>query len=210
MNETMELLVRGIVLGLSIAAPVGPIGVLCIRRTLSEGRAFGFASGLGAATADALYGAMAAFGLSFVATFLISHEFWLRLIGGLFLCYLGLRTLIVRPADASATLRAPSARGATGLGSAYATTLALTATNPMTILSFVAIFAGLGLSAGSYLDAGLLVLGVFLGSALWWLVLSGGVSLIRGRLSAAGLRWINVISGLIVLGFGLLALLGSL
>jgi threonine/homoserine/homoserine lactone efflux protein len=208
MDDTSGLLLRGIVLGLSIAAPVGPIGVLCIRRTLSEGRALGFASGLGAATADALYGCLAAFGLTFVSTFLISNVFWLRLIGGLFLCYLGLRTIVARPTAPAAA--SSGARRTAGLGGAYATTLALTLTNPMTVLSFVAIFAGLGLSAGSYSAAGMLVLGVFLGSALWWLLLSGGVSLLRRHLSVSGLRWINRLSGLVVLSFGALALLSIL
>lgn len=204
MSDTLDMVLRGITLGLSIAAPVGPIGVLCIRRTLSDGRAVGFVSGLGAATADALYGSLAAFGLTFVSAVLLSQVMWLRLVGGLFLCYLGLRTIVARPATADAAPAAPLT--AAGLSSAYATTLLLTLTNPMTALAFVAIFAGLGLDPGSYHGAGLLVLGVFLGSALWWLLLSGGVSLLRRRLTPGGLRWINRVSGLIVLGFGVLAL----
>lgn len=207
MTDTLDMLLRGIALGLSIAAPVGPIGALCIRRTLSDGRAIGFVSGLGAATADALYGGMAAFGLTFLSAFLLSQLFWLRLIGGLFLCYLGLRTIMARPTTSQvvAGQRISAAR----LSNAYATTLMLTLTNPMTVLAFVAIFAGLGLGTGSYAMAGLLVLGVFVGSALWWLLLSGGVSLLRRHLSPTGLGWINWVSGLSVLGFGLLALLGS-
>jgi threonine/homoserine/homoserine lactone efflux protein len=199
-----DLLVRGAVIGLAIAAPVGPIGVLCIRRTLAEGWTFGFVSGLGAATADALYGCIAAFGLTFISAALISHQTWLRLIGGLFLCTLGVRTLLARPAAQAA----PSNGG--GLWSAYASTLLLTLTNPMTILAFAAIFAGLGLAAGrasgGYSSAGLLVLGVFLGSACWWLLLSSAVGAFRTRFSPAGLRWVNRISGLIILGFGVAAL----
>lgn len=208
MNGTLDMLLRGIALGISIAAPVGPIGVLCIRRTLSDGRVLGFVSGLGAASADALYGCMAAFGLTFLSAFLLSHLFWLRLVGGLFLCYLGLRTIITRPSTPAITPGRKLSRA--GLSRAYTTTFVLTLTNPMTVLAFVAIFAGLGVGTGGCPEAGLLVLGVFLGSALWWLLLSGGVSLMRRHLSPVGLGWINRISGLIVLGFGLLVLIGNL
>lgn len=196
-------LLRGLVIGFSIAAPVGPIGLLCIRRTLAEGRAFGFISGLGAATADAIYGCIAGFGLTFISTILVSGQAWLRLIGGVFLFYLGLKTFLARPAE-----NAASAKGE-GLLGAYASTCFLTLTNPITILSFAAIFAGLGLASprGHYLSAGVLVLGVFIGSALWWLILSGGVGLFRTMFSPHGLRWVNRVSGVIITGFGLVALL---
>lgn len=196
----LQILVKGILLGFSIAAPVGPIGVLCIRRTLSGGRATGFASGLGAATADAFYGSVAAFGLTIVSSFLISQQLWLRLVGGAFLIYLGARTLTAKTPGEVA-----SANGE-GLLGAYASTLALTLTNPLTIISFGAIFAGLGVvnSVGDYTLAATLVAGVFLGSALWWLILSGGVSLFRSKFNMYSLRWVNRISGLIILGFGLL------
>src|SRR5919201_2008869 len=159
---------KGLVLGFSIAAPVGPIGVLCIRRSLAEGRVVGLVSGVGAATADALYGAVAAFGLTFVSALLVSQEFWLRVMGGAFLCYLGVKTFLTPPSAQ------PASTGGTGLAGAYTSTLFLTLTNPTTILSFAAIFAGLGVasSGGGYPSAGLLVLGVFAGSALWWLFLS--------------------------------------
>ena len=198
------MLLRGLVIGFSIAAPVGPIGVLCIRRTLAGGRAAGFAAGLGAATADALYGAVAGFGLTVVSTALVGRQGWLRLIGGAFLCWLGARTFLARPAEAAA-----QAAGGAGLLGAYASTLVLTLTNPMTILSFAAVFAGLGLGAagGGYGAAAVLVLGVFAGSALWWLALSGAVGLLRHRVTPRGLRWVNRASGTIIAGFGLLALL---
>jgi threonine/homoserine/homoserine lactone efflux protein len=99
----IEFLLKGLVLGFSIAAPVGPIGVLCIRRTLAEGRAAGFASGLGAATAEAIYGSVAAFGLTVISNFLRSQEFVLRLVGGVFLCYLGVKTWLAQPAERAAT-----------------------------------------------------------------------------------------------------------
>jgi threonine/homoserine/homoserine lactone efflux protein len=193
---------KGLVIGFLIAAPVGPIGVLCIRRTLAEGRVTGLVTGLGAATADAAYGAVAAFGLTFVSNFLIRQQIGLRLLGGLFLCYLGVRTLLARAGGKPA-----AARGA-GLIGAYTSTLFLTLTNPMTILSFAAIFAGfsVGIGGRSYRAAAVLVVGVFLGSALWWLLLSGGVSLIRTRLKPEALRWVNRLSGALITGFGLLAL----
>lgn len=204
---SIELLPRGVLLGFSIAAPVGPIGVLCIRRTLAHGRAYGFVSGLGAATADMCYGAVAAFGLAFVSGFLIGEQVWIRLIGGLFLGYLGMKTLRAQPS--SGTADAP----ARGFAAAYASTLLLTLTNPATILSFVAIFAGLGVAtaasaAGAYASAGLLVAGVFLGSALWWLLLSTVVSRVRARFTPRWMRRVNLLSGAILLGFGVVALLG--
>ena len=200
---TAAVFLKGLLIGFSIAAPVGPIGVLCLRRSLAEGRATGFVVGLGAASGDAIYGFLAAFGLTFVTGFLVDQQQWIRLIGGLFLCYLGIKTL-VSPVAVSA--------GATmdgGLRGAYLSTLVLTLTNPMTILAFTAIFAGLGISMGdqrNYISGATLVTGVFSGSALWWLLLSQGAGLLRRRLKPSGLRWINWISGLIILGFGVAAL----
>jgi threonine/homoserine/homoserine lactone efflux protein len=197
---------RGLLIGFSIAAPVGPIGVLCIRRTLADGRLAGLVSGLGAATADAFYGSMAGFGLTLVANFLISQQSWLRLGGGLFLLYLGVKTFVSAPAGETGQVAKTASRGLWG---AYLSTLLLTLTNPLTILSFVAIFAGLGLAetGGDPLSAGILVLGVFSGSAAWWLLLSGGVSLLRGRVTPVVLRWVSRVAGLVIVGFGVAALL---
>jgi threonine/homoserine/homoserine lactone efflux protein len=196
--------VRGLVIGFSIAAPVGPIGVLCIRRTLAEGRATGFVSGLGAASADAVYGSIAAFGLTFISSALIDQRLALHVIGGAFLCYLGLRTLLARPAD-QAAVKTEQAKSLVG---AFASIFLLTLTNPLTIFSFAAIFAGLGVASatGSYATAAILVLGVFSGSALWWLLLSGGVSLLRTRIGPSTLQWVNWFSGAIITAFGVLAL----
>jgi threonine/homoserine/homoserine lactone efflux protein len=182
---------------------VGPIGVLCIRRTLAEGWVTGLVTGLGAATADAVYGSIAGFGMTVIAGALISHQALLRLVGGLFLCYLGIRTLFARPADQAAVVQG------SGLVRAYVSTLFLTLTNPMTILAFAAIFAGLGLAEASsaYSSAGLLVLGVFLGSASWWLLLSSVVGATRRRFTPAALLWVNRLSGLIILGFAAYALI---
>lgn len=197
----MNLLLKGLIIGFSIAAPVGPVGVLCMRRTLADGRVAGFTSGLGAATADAFYGCVAAFGLTFIANFLIRQQFGFRLVGGGFLCYLGVKTFLARPA----LTEAPT--GGSGLMAGYASTFFLTLTNPMTIIAFAAIFAGLGLgeTGGNYLSAGLLVSGVFLGSSLWWLMLSGGVALLRSRFTEKGLRWANRFAGTVITAFGLAA-----
>ncbi|HVN52679.1 MAG TPA: LysE family transporter [Anaerolineaceae bacterium] len=197
---------KGLLLGFSIAAPVGPIGVLCIRRTLADGRLNGLVSGLGAATADAFYGWTAAFGLAFLTNFLVNQQSWIRLLGGAFLLYLGVRTFLSPPADRAAVARP----GAQGLLGAYTSTFLLTLSNPATILSFVAIFAGLGVASaarGSYGAAGLLVLGVFCGSTLWWFLLSGLVSLFRARLAEGkALLWVNRLSGLVILAFGVAAI----
>lgn len=198
----IHFLLRGLAVGFSIAAPVGPIGVLCIRRTLTEGRLSGLVSGLGAATADAFYGCVAGFGLTFISNILVREREWLHLIGGLYLCYLGVRIVLTHtPNDQDA----PPQRSLPG---AYGSTFFLTLTNPMTILSFVAIFAGVGLAGtnNSYISAASLVLGVFLGSAGWWLTLSAGVSMARGRIGVQSLRLVNMISGTIVIAFGVYAL----
>jgi len=202
----LSLLVKGLIIGFSIAAPVGPIGVLCIRRTLAEGRISGFVSGMGAATADALYGCIAGFGVTVVSNGLIGHQGWLRLVGGLFLLVLGVKTFLSKPAEAA------SGTTGKGLAGAYASTLFLTLTNPITILAFAGIFAGLGLgnTGANYYAGMLLVLGVFLGSAVWWLFLSTGVGLFRTWFNGPRLRWVNRFSGLIIAAFGFLAFLSLL
>jgi threonine/homoserine/homoserine lactone efflux protein len=202
----LSFLIKGLIIGFSIAAPVGPIGILCIRRTLAEGRIAGLLSGLGAATADAMYGSVAGFGLTFISSFLLQQQNWFSLIGGIFLCYLGLKTMLAAPAAQAAAAKNESLIGA------YASTFVLTLTNPTTILSFTAIFAGLGIAntGGDYTAASILVLGVFSGSALWWLLLSGGVSLFRASFTPPRLHWVNKLAGFIITGFGLLVLLSLL
>lgn len=197
-----SLLLKGLALGFSIAAPVGPIGVLCIRRTLAEGRLIGFVSGLGAAAADTLYGCVAAFGLTAVSGFLVSQKFYLQAVGALFLLYMGLKTLTAKPSDRTATAEGGSP------WKAFLSTFSLTVTNPMTILSFAAVFAGLGLAKaqGTPADAGWMVGGIFLGSALWWLMLSLGVGAVGRMVDAAMMRRVNVASGAIILGFAGLAI----
>jgi threonine/homoserine/homoserine lactone efflux protein len=193
---------RGLLIGFSIAAPVGPIGVLCIRRTLAEGRLAGFLSGMGAASADMFYGAVAAFGLTAIQDLLLGQSIWLRIAGGIFLLYLGIKTFLSKPAEKAANAR----RG--GLFGAYLSIFFLTITNPLTILAFIAIFAGLRLgdTNGDYASAALMVLGVFLGSATWWLALSTGVGFLREKFTPALLAWVNRLAGAIIFTFGIVAL----
>ena len=214
MPAASDLLFRGILIGFSIAAPVGPIGVLVIRRTLADGRVNGLVSGLGAATADAIYGTIAGFGLTVIAHFLVAQSNWLRLFGGGFLIYLGIKTFLARPAEVDTENKNKSDSNQTpakpGLWGAYGSTFLLTITNPLTILSFAGVLAGLGISdtGGDPGLASILVLGVFAGSALWWLALSTGVGLFHRRITPATLKWVNRISGLVITGAGLFALSG--
>nr|WP_303648659.1 LysE family transporter [Haloarchaeobius litoreus] len=195
-------MVQGIALGFSIAAPVGPIGVLCIQRTLSRGRLSGFVSGLGAASADAVYGAIAGFGITTISALLLDYRTGIRIGGGLLLLYLGVRSFRAEPVET-----AVSTSDVQGLASDCGSTFLLTITNPVTILAFVGIFTGLGVGvSGEYADAAVLVTGVFLGSALWWFVLSAGVSLFRDRFTPPVLRRVNQFAGVVIGGFGLVAL----
>lgn len=200
---TLSVLAKGFVIGFSIAAPVGPIGLLCINRSLTGGFASGFVSGLGAASADGIYGILAASGLVALSNLLVSRQSLVGLLGGVFLCYLGFR--IFR----TAAFTGRAARTSKGnLVSDYLSTLALTLTNPMTILSFTAIFGGLGLGSvtkGSP-SALLLVLGVFSGSATWWLSLATASSLFRKGISPDLMIWVNRVAGTILFVFGLTTL----
>lgn len=199
------LFFKGLMLGFSIAAPVGPIGILCIRRTLTEGRVSGMVSGLGAASADAFYGFIAGFGLTAISDLLVEQQRWLALIGGLYLCYLGFKTFRTKPAALNIDVEVQ------GLWASYLSTLGLTLTNPVTILSFVAIFSGLGLVSndGSYTSAILLVCGVFVGSAIWWLSLSGLISLFQEKFNSQAMLWINRVAGVILLGYCIAALISA-
>jgi threonine/homoserine/homoserine lactone efflux protein len=194
---------KGLLIGFAIAVPVGPIGFLCLRRTLVYGRITGFVSGLGAATADALYGLIAAFGLTAISSFLLRMESWLQFFGGLFLVALGLKTALAKPPAKDATETAPAPTRS--WQAAYFSTFVLTVTSPATILAFVAIFAGVGLgvSDSGPLRALELVAGVFAGSCAWWLILSLGAGALRDRLHARTLHIMHVISGLCIMALGL-------
>ena len=202
-----SLFIRSLFIGLSVAATIGPMSILCMQRTMSRGFLYGLISGLGIATADGLYGSVAGLGLTVIASFLVSQQTWIHLLGGLFLLYLGGKTMLTKPAE-----RAAQTTTTTNFVGAYASTLLLTLTNPLTIISFAAIFASLGVGGGSNSTfvALLVISGVFSGSMLWWCLLTGGISLLRGRFSLSSssrwLLWLNRLSGGIIMLFGLLAL----
>ena len=204
MSNLPQFLLQGAFFGFSIAAPVGPIGVLCIRRTLARGRRSGLASGLGAATADATYGGIAGFGITFLSGMLVSQQLLIRSLGGAFLIFLGVRTFLSVP---------NAADRATGgsLAGDYLSTFVLTLSNPLTIIAFAAIFTGLGVTGGGdYTAAAFLVSGVFAGSALWWVILSGVVSAFRRAFDLARMRWVNRLSGVLIAGFGVATFLSLL
>ncbi|MFN5060038.1 MAG: LysE family translocator [Chloroflexota bacterium] len=189
----MEALWRGIGMGFMIAVPVGPIGLLCIRRTLAHGWRAGFASGLGAATADTLYGFLAAAGLTFLTTL----QRPAAMLGGFLLLYMAWQTATSIPTH-QATVRHSNM---------YLSTLALTITNPMTIIVFLGMFAGLsGVNTLDTTSAILLVLGVGLGSTIWWLMLSHITARLGRDISPNGMRWINRISGILIGAFGVAAI----
>ena len=200
---SVHLLLKSIVLGLSIAAPVGPIGILCIRRSIVDGQAAGFICGLGAATADALYGALGGFALSGISTWLVRGHVWMTLIGSAFLLYLGAKTFSAAAPDPAAA----SGNRSGGALAAYLSTLLLTLANPLTILSFAAAFAGMGAAVGYGATVTMLV-GVFSGSALWWLVLTTVAGTARRRLRPPLFAAINRVSAVVLAGFGLYTLVG--
>jgi threonine/homoserine/homoserine lactone efflux protein len=190
------LFLKGLAFGFVLAATVGPMWVLCLRRTLAYGVATGLASGMGIAVADGLYGAVAAFGLTAISGFLLAHGLWIGLAGGVFLVYLGVKTLLAAPAAAGATAKPASH------AQAFLSTLGLTLANPPTILAFAAIFAGLGLAASAdFAAAALVTLGVFLGSAAWWLALAAFAGTLRTQLGPRLLRAINIVCGATILAF---------
>jgi threonine/homoserine/homoserine lactone efflux protein len=206
----IPILFRSILIGFAIAAPVGPIGILCIRRTLADGRRAGFISGLGAASADAVYGAIAAFGLTYISLFLINQSIWLRLGGGIFLIFLGLKTIKLKPGQEELQL---VARNPNRLPGYYLSTFVLTISNPLTILSFTAIFAGIGaeiFQSENIFSASLMVLGIFLGSSFWWFLLSFLVNLLRSRFISSFMVWINRLAGRAISGFGIVILLSTI
>ncbi len=190
-------------IGLVVAVPVGPLGLLCINRALMMGPVCGFFSGLGVATADALAAGIAALGISLISGFLIEHQLALRFVGGLFLCYLGYKIYKTEPVS-----QAPI-NNINGLLSAYATTLFLTLSNPVTVLSFVAIYAGWHVPSlhGRYIAAATLTVGVFTGSALWWVGLFIGLTAFHDRFSLRFLFWVHRVSGAVIAGSGVVVLL---
>jgi threonine/homoserine/homoserine lactone efflux protein len=198
-EATMYILLEGIVIGFVIAVPVGPVGLLCINRGLYGGAAYGFFSWLGIATGDALAGGVAALGLTLVSDFFSNQQPWLQVIVGLALCCFGLRIFMAQPATQAAAVKD------SGFLSGYASTFFLTLTNPMTIPSFLAIYAGWGVKslAGEYFSVAVLAVAIFFGTVLWWLVLGASLLLCRDRFSDWLLCWIHRVSGVVIAGFGL-------
>ena len=195
---------KGIGIGFIMAIPIGPIGIMCIRKTLTEGRLSGLIIGLGAATADLFYGCVAAFGLTVISDTLTDQRIWIRIAGGALLFFLGVKTFRAHPKD-------PKLK-TTGSGRlrSYLTVVFLTLTNPLTIFAFIAVFAAFGLGDGlSFFSAAILVAGVFIGSCLWFLLLSSGTILFRKKLDLVGLKWVNKIAGILIIISGLI-IIGSL
>lgn len=197
----LGLVLKGCAIGFSIAMPVGPIGILCIRHSLNRGMSYGIVSGMGAAFADAIFGAIAGLGVSAISNLMMTHSLWLQLIGALFLCFLGYTNYRAKPQPV--TELAQKSR----LFSTFMTTFFLTLTNPLTILSFAGIYAGLGigLEDQEMLSVAILTLGVFLGSALWWLFLSWGASHLGKKVNLKNSAIFNKISGAVIFGFGVVA-----
>lgn len=203
----MELTVflKGVLVGFAMAVPIGPIGILCIRRTLTEGRLRGLIIGLGAATGDLIYGCVASFGLTVVSTALFSQRIWMRLVGGTLLVFLGVRIYRAHPVNPDLPMNR------NGFLRSYLTIVFLTLTNPLTIFGFIAAFALLGLGNGlGYSSATALGVGVSIGSCLWFLSLNSGVMLFRKKLNMAGLRWVNRVAGILIVISGVIAMLSLL
>ena len=204
------LILSGVIMGLIAAVPIGPVNLICIRRSFAFGPVNGFVSGLGAALGDGVFAAITGLGLTWVSQLINGHTIIIELIGGAMLVYFGFRTFV-----APLTARIDDGekcddRGGASLVRAIASTFALTVTNPATLLAFTAMFAGLGGlagGAGSYVDAGLVVAGVVGGSAGWWLVLTTIIGLFHTRIDASAMRIINRVSGLLVSLFGLVVLI---
>jgi threonine/homoserine/homoserine lactone efflux protein len=200
----MGLFFKGIVVGIIIAMPVGPVGTLCVQRTITEGKINGFLTGLGATTADVIFGFIAAFGLTVVSNFLIDQQEWIRLLGGIIICLIGVKVFFLETQKKITPTKSPNHINA--FGSAFLIAI----TNPITIITFVVMFAGLGLVVGSnsqYGSASLTVFGVFVGSGFIWLTLWGMSLIFRERFDFGRMTWVNKIAGIVIFIFGISAIL---
>lgn len=200
-----SVLLKGVIIGFSLAAPIGPVGMMCIRRTLTHGHLRGFVSGLGAAAADSVYAIVAAFGITLISNFIVEQEYWIRLVGGILLILLGIRNLLVNPVEK------PPTNGVNGHASAFVSMFLLTFTNPMTIFAFAVVFAGIGAGSavgeGNTLTASFLVAGVFLGSGLWFLLITSAVHFYKDKFKIWGLKVVNIVAGSFILLCGIIILL---
>jgi threonine/homoserine/homoserine lactone efflux protein len=190
----LAFFLKGIVVGIVIAVPVGPVGVMCVRRTILEGKLAGFVSGLGAATADAVFGVVAGFGLTAVSDWLIDYQQWLRVVGGCYLLYIGGSAFAAEPPRELESESDPE-----GLLRNFFSTFVLAVTNPITVLAFLGIFAAiLTGTLATFGRASILVLGVWIGSLLWWLMLSFGMGHFRHSIEPRHFAWISRGSGAIL------------
>lgn len=196
-----SFLIKGLIIGFLIACPVGPVNILCIRRTLTEGRIQGLISGLGAAAADTIYGFIAAFSLTFISDFLVKHQIGIRVVGAFFLCIMGIRIFLTKSTNKPIQLNSSNLIGNFG------STFIITLMNPISILAFTIVFASVGISHSSHTLDGFLVAGVFIGSSIWWLLLSGTAGFFHKRISPDNLLWLNKVSGIIINICGLLIFL---
>jgi len=198
----MSLFVKGLIVGFCLAAPVGPIAAICVQRTIAKRWISGVVSGLGAAAADAVYGAVAAFGATIISEFLITEHEWLQRVGGVILLMLGARLLLMRPVERTNGVQN---RGLTG---DFLSTFVLTLTNPMTFVAFAAIFATMGIGAvyGRPMLTAELVGGVFVGSAAWWIILCAGAFALRRHFDFKRLVLVNRATGVFVIAVGLVYL----
>lgn len=199
----LEYLLKGLIIGLTIAAPVGPVGILCLRRTLTHGRIAGLVSGLGAAVADAFYGLLAVFGLTIISDFLLCCLPWFEFLGAVFLLVLGIKTYYKN------LVVIPEPPGIHNLLGYFTSTFFLTLTNPMTMLAFLAIFSAIGFTGEreTLADGLMLLLGVFIGSMSWWLIIGEGTTFFRKKMSENILLYVNKIAGVLLAAFGLVILI---
>lgn len=201
-----SLLLKGCLIGFSIAMPVGPIGLLCIRNSLTKGMMYGLMSGLGAACADTIFGALGGFGVSAIGVLLAKYHLILEFFGAFFLFYLGATTFFEKIEEKK------EIRVNEGYLHIFFSTFLLTLTNPMTVISFAGVYAGLGVGAlvDDLITPLIITVGVFIGSAIWWLMLSAGTSCFKETMNDAARKWLNRISGIIIFGFGVFALTTAL
>jgi len=198
-----QIFLSGLILGISVAVPIGPVGLLCIDRTIKKHFWSGFFSGIGAASADALYGLVAAFGITFISNLLISEEFYFRLVGGILLIAIGIRSFRLKPKQIS--VYEPTKKH---LIKDFLSAFVLTITNPGTVLFFMAVFTGFGLTGttGEFVSAITLVSGIFIGSVTWWLVLSSSAFILKPRINDKFLTGLNHLSSTAIIIFGLVIL----
>jgi threonine/homoserine/homoserine lactone efflux protein len=199
----IDFLIKGVIIGLSVSIPLGPIGVMCIQRTLSKGRLSGFVSGMGAASADIIYSIFAGLGITFIIDILTKYSIEFQVIGGAFLLFLGLRLFFKNPIK---QFRQPKTKG--GLVGDFLSTFFLTITNPLALFLFVGVFATIGFmnTKFEHFTLGYIVAGVALGTTLWWFVLSTLINLFRSKIRLRKLNWINKISGIAIFIFGVVAI----